>query len=471
QKRTWFPWFGLLFFVQTVLSMVIPNSTHLELLLEKYMNKDDEWWVSKQRGKRAITEGDMHLILDLHNNLRGQVYPQASNMEYMVWDTDLERSAEHWAHTCLWEHGPQHMLTQIGQNLGAHWGRDRPPTFHVQAWYDEVRDYSYPYPQECNPHCPFRCSGPVCTHYTQMVWATSSHIGCAINICYNMNVWGMIWTKAVYLVCNYSPPGNWWGHAPYKHGSPCSACPPSYGGGCRDNLCYTENGLDRRPAPELEETNYIEPEPRAQEPRSRPQPPIPSPNDNMERNEVVSTVQMYECPPGCLSSPGKVIGTAYYDMQSSVCGAGLHAGVIDNDGGWLDVCLISFHLCLNNACIFQMTLWHLCFSVKAVPCGTTVARFCPYKRPVRHCPRLYCPRNCLHETRARVIGTQYYSDKSSICRAAIHAGVIQNDSGGYLDVQPVDKRRQYSGSYQNGISSESLQNPSGGKAFRVFAVI
>uniref|UniRef100_A0A8C7HLF5 Cysteine-rich secretory protein LCCL domain containing 1b n=1 Tax=Oncorhynchus kisutch TaxID=8019 RepID=A0A8C7HLF5_ONCKI len=394
--QDWLRGFGLLFFVQTVLSMVIPNSTHLELLLEKYMNKDDEWWVSKQRGKRAITEGDMHLILDLHNNLRGQVYPQASNMEYMVWDTDLERSAEHWAHTCLWEHGPQHMLTQIGQNLGAHWGRDRPPTFHVQAWYDEVRDYSYPYPQECNPDCPFRCSGPVCTHYTQMVWATSSHIGCAINICYNMNVWGMIWTKAVYLVCNYSPPGNWWGHAPYKHGSPCSACPPSYGGGCRDNLCYKENGVDRRPAPELEETNYIEPEPRAQEPRSRPQPPIPSPNDNMERNEVVSTVQMcqqmdcetklrdrckettcnrYECPPGCLSSPGKVIGTAYYDM------------------------------------------------------------------------------------------------KSSICRAAIHAGVIQNDSGGYLDVQPVDKRRQYSGSYQNGISSESLQNPSGGKAFRVFAVI
>lgn len=32
--------------------------------------------------------------------------------------------------------------------------------------------------------------------------------------------------------------GNWWGHAPYKHGTPCSSCPPSYGGGCKDNLCY-----------------------------------------------------------------------------------------------------------------------------------------------------------------------------------------------------------------------------------------
>lgn len=46
--------------------------------------------------------------------------------------------------------------------------RYRPPTFHVQAWYDEVRDFSYPYEHECNPYCPFRCSGPVCTHYTQV---------------------------------------------------------------------------------------------------------------------------------------------------------------------------------------------------------------------------------------------------------------------------------------------------------------
>lgn len=114
--------------------------------------------------------------------------------------------------------------------------RYRPPTSHVQAWYDEVKDYSFPYPQECSPYCPFRCSGPVCTHYTQvntqglaflsnisliyvtfvsvncvlsfflqLVWATSSRIGCAINLCYNMNVWGQIWAKAVYLVCNYSP--------------------------------------------------------------------------------------------------------------------------------------------------------------------------------------------------------------------------------------------------------------------------
>lgn len=40
-----------------------------------------------------------------------------------MWDYELERSAEYWAHMCRWEHGPNHMLTQIGQNLGVHWGR------------------------------------------------------------------------------------------------------------------------------------------------------------------------------------------------------------------------------------------------------------------------------------------------------------------------------------------------------------
>ncbi|KAB5535413.1 hypothetical protein PHYPO_G00117400 [Pangasianodon hypophthalmus] len=503
----------LLMYLQSAFAMFIPNGTHLEAMMEKYMDKEDSWWESRPRGKRAISHSDMQLILDLHNKLRGQVYPPASNMEYMVWDTELERSAEDWAHTCLWQHGPSHLLTQIGQNLGAHWGRERPPTFHVQAWYDEVQHFSFPYPQECNPYCPYRCSGPICTHYTQLVWATSNKIGCAINVCYNMNVWGMIWAKAIYLVCNYSPPGNWWGHAPYKHGRPCSACPSSYGGGCRDNLCYKDDGSQRYYAPEPEESNYIEPEPshsqssapadHSHTPTPAPTPaPTPSRNRGLDRNEIVSTEQMsqqvecdvklrdrckgttcnrYECPPGCLYNYGKVLGSGYYDVQSSICGAALHAGIIDDDGGWLDITRVGRRTRFTkshqngvqtlakeqSANAFTVSK----VPVKAISCDMTVAEYCPFKKPVTHCPRLYCPRNCLYNSHARVTGTRYYADSSSICRAAIHAGVIQNESGGYLDVMPVDKRRYYSGSYQNRITSESLRNPTGGKAFRVFAVI
>ncbi|XP_069369109.1 cysteine-rich secretory protein LCCL domain-containing 1 isoform X3 [Paralichthys olivaceus] len=448
----WLRGASLLLLLQAATSMVmLPNSTGWQQILDKYLDEDGDWWEAKQRGKRAITDSDAQLILDLHNKLRGQVYPPSSNMEYMVWDTELERTAEEWAETCLWEHGPAGLLPQIGQNLGAHWGRYRPPTFHVQAWYDEVKDYSFPYPQECNPHCPFRCSGPVCTHYTQLVWATSSRIGCAVNMCYNMNVWGQIWAKAVYLVCNYSPKGNWWGYSPYKHGTPCSACPPSYGGSCKDNLCYKGQLVTC---------------------------------DTKLRDQCKGTAcNRYECPAGCLDATGKVVGTVYYEMQSSVCRAGLHAGVIDNDGGWMDVTRqgrkdffiksnkngvqsTGKYQSANSFTVFRV-------SVKAITCETTVAQLCPYQKPAKHCPRLYCPRSCSEENPhiSRVIGTRIYSDKSSICRAAVHAGVIRNEAGGYIDVMPVDKRRHYIASHQNGISSESLQNPPGGKAFRVFAVI
>lgn len=42
---------------------------------------------------------------------------------------------------------------------------------------------------------------------------------------------------------------------------------------------------------------------------------------------------------------------------------------------------------------------------------------------------------------------------SSICRAAVHAGVVRNH-GGYVDVMPVDRRKAYTASFQNGIFSE-----------------
>ncbi|MBV97920.1 Cysteine-rich secretory protein LCCL domain-containing 1, partial [Eschrichtius robustus] len=45
----------------------------------------------------------------------------------------------------------------------------------------------------------------------------------------------------------------------------------------------------------------------------------------------------YECPAGCLDSKAKVIGSVHYEMQSSICRAAIHYGIIDNDGGWVDI--------------------------------------------------------------------------------------------------------------------------------------
>ncbi|XP_048402931.1 cysteine-rich secretory protein LCCL domain-containing 2 [Stegostoma tigrinum] len=488
--HSWTLFATLIALVQDSSCRNLPNATHFERLLKNFHS----------RAKRSISQIDRDEILQLHNHLRGEVYPSSSNMEYMEWDYELERSAESWAQQCIWDHGPSHLLKSIGQNLAVHWGRYRSPASHVQAWYDEVKDYTYPYAHECNPWCPERCSGAMCTHYTQLVWATTNRVGCAVNICGRMNVWGEIWENAVYLVCNYSPKGNWIGEAPYRHGRPCSECPPSYGGGCKNNICYKDNG-ERRP--QHEQTNEVEPPQINTDalnpwtvPYSQPQPqPKEEPNNMEYMTQVIkcetkmrdrckgTTCNRYLCPKYCESSKAKVIGTLYYETQSSICRAAIHQGIISSEeGGLVDITRrgkIPFFVKSSRNGIQSLSKFKSAngFSVskvttQTVDCYTTVAQLCPFRKPATHCPRINCPPNCLDEFPfwARVIGNKIYSDRSSICRTAVHAGVIKNHIGGLVDVKPVEKKNRYTAASKNGIQSESIKNPPDGKAFRIFAV-
>ncbi|XP_048372045.1 LOW QUALITY PROTEIN: cysteine-rich secretory protein LCCL domain-containing 2 [Sphaerodactylus townsendi] len=437
-----------------------------------------------------------------------------------TWDDELERTAESWAHECVWDHGPSTLLMSIGQNLAVHSGRYRSPAFHVQSWYDEVKDYTYPYSHECNPWCPERCSGPMCTHYTQIVWATTNKVGCAVKVCKVMNVWGDTWENAVYLVCNYSPKGNWIGEAPYKHGRSCSECPPSYGGSCQNNLCYKDDRYVQKP--EVVETFSRGGDTSISDWRNKhagckrgdcsqeagaterlsggvggsqstsaltctnvscfPAQAIKCDTKMRDRCKG-STCNRYLCPAGCLNNKGKVFGTSFYESSSSICRAAIHSGMLDNRGGLVDITRrgradffvksarngvesISKFKPSNSFVLSKVT-------VQTLDCYTTVAELCPFKKPAAHCPRSYCPAYCKDEPSywAPVYGTNVYADSSSICKAAVHAGVLTNDDGGYVDVMPVENRQEIpSGSWKNGIQSESLKNPREGKAFRIFAV-
>ncbi|XP_017533267.2 peptidase inhibitor R3HDML [Manis javanica] len=193
--------------------------------------------VPRYRQMRHISAQDMNALLDYHNHIQASVHPPAANMEYMVWDERLARTAEAWAAQCIWAHGPSQLMRYVGQNLSIHSGGYGSVVDLMQSWSEEKRHYLFPDSRDCNPHCPWHCSGPVCSHYTQMVWASSSQLGCAIHTCGSINVWGDTWHQAVYLVCNYAIKGNWIGEAPYKMGRPCSACPLSYQGSCNSNMC------------------------------------------------------------------------------------------------------------------------------------------------------------------------------------------------------------------------------------------
>ncbi|CAH1270202.1 CRISPLD1 [Branchiostoma lanceolatum] len=597
-----------------------------------------------------LTSSEKLQLLQKHNELRGKVQPYASNMEEMVWDEKLAISSQQWADQCIWEHGPNWLLPLIGQNLAVHTRLDKPLIDLVQMWYDEHYDFTY----------PSYCRGPMCTHYTQMVWATTTKVGCAIRLCETMQVWGEEWPKTLYLVCDYSSKGNWIGYAPYKRGRPCSQCPPKYGGRCANNLCtmqgtLEEYGIVMDPEDE-EEFNTIEtyngensyernnrgqdiqttttpvpttttttPEPTTTTTTTTPKPTttttttleptttttttpeptttttttpepttaVPEPtttiaplttakpttaqpteaaandrrvpvgqvsegrteeegddsvyaqnqgsdprsrnhdrdrnrdsNRNRNRdNEVAETSYRrsnyvtprtklstepemkevssqeyfvrkatcrtkisecrdepcirFRCPANCGYIGDQVIGTLWYDARSSICQAGVHYGAVTNSGGLVDVTNkdeIPFFTgsyrsgitsigTLTPARAFMISR----VGVMQADCRTTVDQYCPYRgRPI-HCPRFYCPPACASYQYARVYGTGTYTDNSSICRAAIHAGVLQDYAAGYVDVWAGKGRTSYRGSSQNGVTTESYDYETG-SAFKVFKV-
>ena len=73
--------------------------------------------------------------------------------------------------------------------------------------------------------------------------------------------------------------------------------------------------------------------------------------------------------------------------------------------------------------------------------------------------RFYCPPNCANPL--VVEGTTYYSYRSTACGAAVHAGAIEQNIGGFFDVLKVEdffgSNKELNGSAQNGIISKSIE--------------
>ncbi|XP_058265978.1 peptidase inhibitor 16-like [Hemibagrus wyckioides] len=184
-----------------------------------------------------LTEKQKEEILNLHNIYRSVVKPEAADMLHMMWDNGLALVAEDYAAQCIWEHN-QAVMNELGENLYITTGT-LSLNKSMAKWFDEQKNYDY---------ASNTCETGMCGHYTQVVWAKSSGVGCATHLCRTVEYTD--YKNATILVCNYYPPGNVVGKHPYESGVPCSKCPET-AIECIGNTCAhieisvtEETGLD-----------------------------------------------------------------------------------------------------------------------------------------------------------------------------------------------------------------------------------
>uniref|UniRef100_A0A4W3JK63 C-type lectin domain family 18 member A n=1 Tax=Callorhinchus milii TaxID=7868 RepID=A0A4W3JK63_CALMI len=162
-------------------------------------------------------------LLAQHNRLRTKVHPPAANMQKMDWSEKLARLAQERAATCPGEllvhpvrvpEEEEEMADEVSCNH--HVSPTGRMSFSdvIELWFREGPNY--------NHHTGLCKNNATCHHYTQLVWATSSKLGCGRHTCLQNGE-----TMDIFI-CAYSPGGNWEINGriivPYKEGVWCSLC-------------------------------------------------------------------------------------------------------------------------------------------------------------------------------------------------------------------------------------------------------
>jgi pathogenesis-related protein 1 len=142
-------------------------------------------------------------IVEAHNIVRRQIQTSPA-LEDLVWDDSLAETARDWVAMCRDQEAPTGLIDHNpnrGQNVGENvFGSSGGATAQqaVMSWANEKNDYDY---------STNTCSD-VCGHYTQIVWRSTTHVGCAIGSCRSL-------TFGTSIVCNYTPAGNVGNQKPY----------------------------------------------------------------------------------------------------------------------------------------------------------------------------------------------------------------------------------------------------------------
>jgi len=181
------------------------------------------------------------LLLDKHNEMRQRVaagtepgQPTASNMMKLVWNEELETSAQRWADQCQGDMKDEVRDkcdgTPVGQNVfmaSSDTEEDmevvvEAMTGAVDAWYNQVTEPGF-MPEDISPYMFMEGT----EEYTQLVWAETTEVGCGM--VYYQDEAG---SYQHVVVCNYATAGNYGGDL-YRPGQSCANCP--LGTQCDDN--------------------------------------------------------------------------------------------------------------------------------------------------------------------------------------------------------------------------------------------
>ena len=181
----------------------------------------------------------------------------------------------------------------------------------------------------------------------------------------------------------------------------------------------------------------------------------------------------YVCPPTDVSPDVAVWGTDVYTFDSSVCLSAIHAGILQRQR----IGVVTFTMGPGAAAFRASTrngvtsksyaAYGSTFSFDAsgepgrIDGGTTLKEPTGFTGSVV----VVCPP--IGDYPYNIWGTDVYADASSICRAAVHSGLITAAAGGPVNVTPGGAQTAFQGSTRNGVTTQSyVQWPT---SFRVAA--
>ena len=146
-------------------------------------------------------------FLAAHNQVRSEAVPTPQPaLPALQWNAEAAAVAQAWADRCEYGHNPNR--GDYGENIAAAAPpRGQSPSWVVGQWASEAADYDY-----ATNSC---ASGAVCGHYTQLVWRSTTSVGCATKVCTSNSPFGASFPEWQLWVCDYSPPGNYNGRKPY----------------------------------------------------------------------------------------------------------------------------------------------------------------------------------------------------------------------------------------------------------------